>query len=226
MSDDTPLQVGATARPVQLSPCVGGVVRTWTDDGTTGVWSSPQATWLADVQGTGWIGRTQREERRYREAALLSDDGALVVRGRYPLAGQGGTTSMEASVLALEPARAPTGDVMADLRALLARAVRHCVASGEFLVVERGGWDAPQEPFCLFALVEGPREGRVSVVETAPDPTESPIWAPHVVPGRPSQTLSAPASDRTVDVVPVLVLEAITRWGLQPWDLALTFGQR
>lgn len=50
------------------------------------------------------------------------------------------------------------------------------------------------------------------------------MWAPHIVPGRESNTLSAPASRETIDFAPIVMMEAIGTWGLQPWDLALTFA--
>ena len=51
------------------------------------------------------------------------------------------------------------------------------------------------------------------------------MWAPHIVPGRESNTLSAPASREAIDVAPIVMMEAIGTWGLQPRDLALTFGK-
>jgi hypothetical protein len=89
----------------------------------------------------------------------------------------------------------------------------------------RVGWDAPDKPLCLFIVI-AEDDGLVSVIETAPEPRSSELWAPHIVAGRESNTLSATASRETIDVAPVVMMEAIGTWGLQPWDLALTFGQR
>ena len=226
MTDELPLRAGDTAVVVQLSPCVGGLVRTWADGSPPQLWSTPDATWLHQRQATGSIGRTLREEQRYREVALLSEgSGTLLVQGRFPATADDGEVRLEADVVRLEPAGPPTGHIMDDLRALLTRAVLHCVARDEFLVVERGGWDAPPEPFCLFVLMAEP-EGPVSVIETAPDPVGSSIWGPHIVEGRPSQHLSAHAKPDTIDVAAIVMLDAIVRWGLAPWDLALTFGTR
>lgn len=228
MVQDLPLRPGDTLVTAQLSPCLGGLLRTWVDGEAPRLWTTPDAEWLAQAQATGSIARAVREERRFREVGMLSErDGTLVVQNRFPTEGE--TIEVDAHVVRLEPAEEPAarpGDHVADeLLAVLRRAVLQCLAHSEFLVVEKGGWDAPVEPFCLFAVV--PEEGRlVSVVETAPAPYGSSVWEPRIVPGRPSTSLSAAASPDTIEVVPILMVEAINRWGLEPWDLALTFGQR
>jgi len=83
---DFPWQVGDTATTVMLSPCVGGLVRTWTGSGAASqLWSVVEAEHLRSIQVTGVIGRTLREERRFREAALLAQDGnTLMVQSRFP----------------------------------------------------------------------------------------------------------------------------------------------
>jgi hypothetical protein len=72
MGEDFPLAAGDTAMPAMISLCAGGLVRTWTDSDSS-LWRVQEAEFLHDVQGTGVIGRTLREERRFREAALLSE---------------------------------------------------------------------------------------------------------------------------------------------------------
>lgn len=228
MAQDPPLRPGDVLVAAQLSPCLGGVLRTWVDGEEPRLWSTPDGDWLAGAQATGTLARALREERRFREVAMLSArDGTLLVQSRFR--SEGGGMGLEAHVVRLEPAEDHPGrldsHVQEELLAMLRRAVLHCLARAEFLVVETGGWDAPVEPFCLFAVV--PEEGGlVSVVETAPAPYGSPVWEPHIVPGRPSTSLSAAASPDTIEAAPVLMAEAINQWGLEPWDLALTFGQR
>jgi hypothetical protein len=227
VGEDFPLAAGDTAKTAMISLCAGGLVRTWTDSESR-LWRVQEADYLHSVQGTGVIGRTLREERRFREAAMLSEDndsGTLIVQSRFPIAAEDGSFEIEANVLRLEPARETTGSVYDDVRSLLEQAIHHVLAQNEFLVVEKGGWDAPIEPFCLFILIaeEG---GAVSVIDTAPEPRGSEIWEPHIVPGRPTNTLSAPATTDTIDVAPIVMLDAIATWGLKPWDLAMTFGQR
>lgn len=158
---------------------------------------------------------------------MLSErTGTLMIQGRFPVKVDDDSYSVEANMVRLQPARRPSESVFDDFRGLLTRAIQHCLKSNEFLVVELGGWEVPQEPFCLFAVVADDDVGPVSVIETAPDPVGSEFWGPHIVPGRESQSLSAPATPETLDVAPILMIEAISRWGVQPWDLALTFGQR
>ena len=38
--------------------------------------------------------------------------------------------------------------------------------------------------------------------------------------------MTAPATDQTLDVVPVLILDAVATWGVEPWDLAITYGTK
>ena len=233
MTDEITLQPGDRLVPVQMSPCVGGLVRTWTDDGSTQLWSMDDPRWLLDRQGHGTCARTLQEPQRYRECALLArDSGVLVIQSRQPSGVTddpdprgGATVEVEGQMVQLRPATEPTSNPFTEFRWALDDAVRHCISSGEFLVVERGGWDSPQEPFALFILIDEPTR-QVSIVETAPEPRASEVWGPHIVPGAPSTTLSAPVDEGTLEVVPLLLLEAIREWGLEPWDLALTFGRR
>lgn len=50
MNDDVPLRAGDTAVTAQISPCVGGLVRTWADGGEPQLWSTPDAEWLLQTQ--------------------------------------------------------------------------------------------------------------------------------------------------------------------------------
>lgn len=223
---EPPVHVGDTASTVQLSPCVGGLVRTWDETNSSRLWSVPDADFLRSNQGVGLLSRTLREEGRYREAGLLVESSpALMLQGRFPTQDDDGSVSLAGSIIRLEPAGEPSASAYDDFRAVLTQAVRHCIESNEYLVVEGGGWDAPAEPYCLFVVVadEG---GPVNVIEAAPAPVDSPVWAPHCAAGTPGATLRAPATQETVDVAPLVMIEAIATWGLQPWDLAFTFGKR
>ena len=66
----------------------------------------------------------------------------------------------------------------------------------------------------------------MNVIETAPQPLASEIWAPHNIPGEAGTTLRAPMAEETIDIAPLVMIDAIATWGLQPWDLALAFGAR
>jgi hypothetical protein len=218
MTSELPIGVGDTATVAMLSLCAGGLVRTWTDPGGSRLWSVSEPAALQSVLGTGTLSRTVREQGRYREVGLLSEDsGTLLLTTRFPDRTEGDDIRLGADVVRLEPAREPTDGWYDDVRTLLGRAVGHAV--------ETGGWDAPPEPYCLFILV--PEEDRVvSVIETAPQPAGSEIWAPHLITGQAGATMTAPATRETIDAAPIIMIEAMASWGLAPWDLALTFGTR
>lgn len=211
---------------VQTSLCAGGLLRTWTDTGESRLWRLPDAATFQQMQGIGVIGRTVREDRRFREAAILYEErSTLIVQGREPVRQEDGSLSIPGRPFDLEPADEPDKTLYADVHELLGRATAHVVETGEYLLVELGGWDVPDEPFCLFVL-GSEAGGPVSVIEAAPPPRGSQAWAPHVVEGQPGVTMRAPANLRTLEIVPMLIMEAVSTWGRDPWDLALTFGER
>jgi hypothetical protein len=219
------VEVGDTLDPVMLSPCVGGLVRTWTGNGDSRLWGVADPSSLASRMGRGIIARTLREERRYREAALLNErTGTLLLQPRRPTAAPDGTLQSTVPSLQLTEPGAPTSSPWADLRELLGQAVRYTVETDGLLVVELGGWDAPPEPYCLFLVMHD--QGEVSVVETAPAPNGAKLWQQHVRPGAVGATMAAPVSANTLDVAPILIIDACATWGVEPWDLALTYGTR
>lgn len=224
--DEPAVEVGDIASTVMLSPCVGGLLRTWDESNGTTLWSVPDADVLLSRQGSGLLGRSVREEGRFIESGLLvSNRHTLMLRGRFPTRTDDGSMQLDGSMLRLEPAVAPKESTINDFRNVLAQAIGHCIADGEFLVVEKGGWDGPDEPYCLFIAVEEDGQ-RVNVIETAPQPGTSDLWAPHCIPGQTGTTLRAPMTQETIDIAPLVMIEAIATWGLQPWDLVLVFGPR
>ncbi len=102
--------------------------------------------------------------------------------------------------------------------------MRHTVEADGFLVVERGGWNAPPEPYCLFPVTH--EQGDTSVLEAVPAPIGSRLWERSLRPGAAGATMSAPATDQSLSVVPLLIIDACATWELEPWDLALTYGRR
>ena len=225
MRDDISLQAGDVIETAMLSLCAGGLVRTWTDSETR-LWRVQQAERLHSLQGTGVIGRTLREEKRFREIGLLCEArGTLMLQSRFPVQADGESLALEANVLKVEPADDADPSVVDDVASLLRQAVHHAVARNEFFLAEMGGWDAPSEPFCLF-IIMADDDSAVSVIETAPEPHGSTLWEPHIVAGRETNSLSAPATAENIDAAPLVMMEAIATWGLEPWDLARTFGQR
>ncbi|MGQ0844902.1 MAG: hypothetical protein ACT4QF_12275 [Sporichthyaceae bacterium] len=211
---------------VQTSLCAGGLLRTWTEAGETALWSVPDAATFAQMQGIGVVGRTAREEKRYREVALLYPErNLLAVQAREPVKAQDGSVSIPGRIFELKPEAEPTEATLDEVVAILSRAVNHVAEVGEYLLVEPGGWTVPDEPYCLF-LVAGEPAGLVSVLEAWPAPHASEAWAPHIAEGAPNVVLTAPAHTGTIGVVPMMILEAVSTWGLEPWDVALTFGER
>jgi hypothetical protein len=103
---DLPLSAGDTLRPAQLSPCVGGLVRTWTESGTR-LWSVPEGAAgdvLAAVQGTGVLARSERGEQRFRETALLHEEsGTLMLSPRFSDRSAGEELAFQATTVQLEP---------------------------------------------------------------------------------------------------------------------------
>lgn len=224
MSETFPLKSGDTSTVAQLSLCAGGLVRTWAN--RSQLWSVPDDAYLRSVMGTGTLARTMREQNRFREVAFVSEDtGTLWLQSRFPVASGDGVLQVEASIIELQSAREPSEALYDDVRELLTQAIHHALKNNEYLLVEKGGWDAPDEPFCLFIVIPD-GDDFVSIIETAPPPVSSDIWAPHVVASQDSTTLSAPATRDTVEAAPLIMLDAIGAWGLAPWDLALTFGAR
>lgn len=216
---------GTTLVAAMLSPCVGGLVRTWTDDASR-LWGVADPPALSSMMGRGMIARTLREERRFREVALLDErTGTLLLHPRkWTATPEGGSQTSARSVQLTEPVAPTALSAWSDFKGLLGQAVRYTVEVDGFLVVERGGWDAPPEPFCLFLITHG--EGDVSVVEAAPAPIGAQFWEQSLQPGAAGATMSAPATDKTLAVVPAMIIDACITWGLQPWDLALTYGLR
>jgi len=218
------VEPGQTFETAMLSPCVGGLVRTWTEGGSR-LWAVDNPAALASAMGRGVIARTVREEHRYREVALLEEgSGLLLLQPRRAAVTDDGSLQFSAQSVRLSEAGRPSATTTSDLLELLANAVRHTVETNGFLVVERGGWDAPEEPYCLFIIV--PDGGGTSMVETAPAPHGARFWSGHVQPGAPGATLTAPATPDSISAVPALIADACSTWGVAPWDLALTYGER
>ena len=225
MKWEFPLRAGDTATVAMLSPCIGGLVRTWTDTGTQ-LWSVPSDSYLHDTQGTGQLTRTVLDDHGFREIGWLCErTGRLIVQAQQPVHTDDGGLRIDGDVLTLRPAPEPVDPGYDEFEVLLAQATRHAVANDEVLVVEMGGWDAPTEPFCQFT-VDGAGTGRRSVIETSPFPTESEFWRPHLPSTGESAGLTAPATRTATAVAPFVMLEAIRTWGLRPWDLAFTFVRR
>ena len=223
---DLPLDAGDTLLPAQLSPCVGGLVRTWTEQGTR-LWSLPHDDVLVAAQGTGVLARSVRGEQRFRETALLHEEsGTLVLTPRFPDRAAGEELAFQSSALQLEPAEEARPKAREDFARVINQAVRHVAATFEYLVIEVGGWDAPFEPYAFFALHVGEDGRQLSTVEVAPVPRGSELWQPHSRPGAPGASVSAPVSAEAIDGATFYLADAVAGFDLLPWDVAFTFGVR
>ncbi|NLE78068.1 MAG: hypothetical protein GX610_00525 [Rhodococcus sp.] len=206
-----------------ISPLVGGLIRTWTHDGTA-LWSVNDPEGLSEVIGRGLIARTPVPDSRFREAAFLNvDAGTLIVQNRYPTGTAEGSAQVEASIFQLRPANRPERAPWMELKDFLNDAAKSAVDRGDFWVAELGGWDAPKEPYCLFAVLDQ-GGGPVSVIEAAPAPRGTGFW-PEVPENQPGSTVTAPADEGSLPAVGVFGGVAIQSWGVDPWDIALTFGK-
>ena len=226
---DLPLAEGDSLVPAQLSPCVGGLVRTWTESETR-LWSVPDdqgGAVLASVQGTGVLARSERGQDRYRETALLHEEsGTLLLQPRFPDRADGEELSFSATSVQLAPAGPVSPEAREDFARAINQAVRHVAATFEYLVIEVGGWDAPFEPYAFFALHVDEDGAQLSTVEVAPPPRDSELWRPHVRRGAPGASVSAPVSAEAIDAATFYLAEAVSGLELLPWDVAFTFGVR
>lgn len=110
-----------------------------------------------------------------------------------------------------------------ELTDFLNSVARSAVDRGEFWVAELGGWDAPEKPYCLFAVLDQ-GDGPVSLIEAVPAPRGTRFW-PDAPEGQPGNTVTAPADEGSLSGVGVFAGSAIHSWGVGPWDIALTFGK-
>jgi hypothetical protein len=223
---DLPLTEGDAVATAQLSPCVGGLVRTWTATGSR-LWAVPDDSALKAAQGTGVLTRSERAQDRYRETALLHEESAtLLLQPRFPDRTEGEELSFRATSVQLAPAGPARPDAREDFARAINQAVRHVAATFEYLVIEVGGWDAPFEPYAFFALHVDDDGRQLSTVEVAPVPRGSELWRPHARRGAPGASVSAPVSAEAIDAATFYLADAVSGQELLPWDVAFTFGVR
>lgn len=159
-------------------------------------------------------------DNRFREAVLLdAEAGTLLVQGRFPESAE----NIPARVFQLGEPAAPENNPWTDLDEFLSTAAVSAVERGEYWVVELGGWDAPDEPYCFFGVVDDEGE-RVSVIEAAPVPRGTGVWPEVPDDGRPGTSVSSPVTEDTVEAAGIFATTAVEAWGVAPWDVAVTFG--
>ena len=217
---ELPQTTGDALVPVQLSPCVGGLLRTWTEGGTQ-LWSVPDDSALVAAQGTGVLARVDRGQQRFRETALLDEAGGLLVLQPRAEGGQ-----LPATTVKLEPAGEARADAPQEFARAINQAVRHVASTFEYLVLDVGGWDAPFEPFVFFALHVDEQGNQLSTIEASPAPQGSKLWEPHIRPGVQAVAVNAPVSQEAIDMAAYYLADAVVGMQLLPWDVAFTFGVR
>lgn len=156
---------------------------------------------------------------------LVADRQSLMLRQRFASEQDAeGNMRFPGCVINLEPAREPSESTFDDFVQLLTQAMGYARAAGEALVVEVGGWDVTPGPYCLF--VETEQQGvRVNSFQTAPPPEGSMPWSSAGVAVEQSRaTLWLSAGPQTLEQGPWVMMDAIYRWGLAPWDLTLTYA--
>lgn len=228
-TDDTPVDDAAV---VQIGPCLAGHIRTWTRDGDSRLWATPGTEWLSLNQATGRILRTERDRLLWREIALLRvDPGGTTATLGFTQRGNDisdiradapGTRSVELEAVGELPSTIPHQKIVEDLVALLTSSIRYCITSGDYLIIERGGWNAPMTHRAMFARVQRD-EAPVNLVEAAPAPVDSELWTTPTNPDATSALISAPATLDATDAVPWLLVDAVSGWDVPLHDLALAF---
>ena len=205
--------------PVLISPVVSGMIRTWSED-ETHLWSVDNPEALDKLLGRGIIARTSLPDNRFREVAFLdTQSGTLTVQPRFASPDSAGSNE----TFQLGDAIPVVGDPWDDLELALAAVALSAAGRGEFWLAELGGWDAPPQPHCLFAVIS--EDGTANaVMEAAPAPADTGVW-PDVPNDQPGVSVAAPASQDTIEAAGIFATAAIQTWNVHPWDVALTFGK-
>lgn len=216
------VEPGMTLTTTMISPVAGGLIRTWTETESR-LWSVEDPDGLSATMGRGLIGRTALPDNRFREVALLNPDaGTLVIQGRFAT-GSGQSVQVEANIFQLAAPVRPEANPWTELKEFLSTAAVSAAARGEFWVAELGGWDAPHEPYCFVGVLDD-GDGPVSLIEAAPAPRGTGIW-PEVPDDQLGNSVTAPAKEGSLPATGIFAASAINSWGVQPWDVALTFGK-
>ena len=228
---------------VELSPVVGGLLRTWADTGSR-LWQVWGGDVLQESLGRGHLARTEVEPRRFREVGLLEDSaasappgmGRLLLPARWQ-SGSAAASSIDLQVVADPLLLSPTtGDALTGHADRLWPAfVEHlaevCVDTaerGEVLLLERGGVDHEPWPYALLAVTQHGDGSFVSHLETSPAPSmDTPGWEQAARgrndDGTDGASMSAPATFETVRGAGFLLAVAAATWAATPLDLAVTY---
>lgn len=210
--------------PALISPVSGGMVRTWTETETQ-LWRVDDPDALASILGRGQIARTVLPDNRFREVVQLdAKAGTLFVQPRFAAPAQpGGEMELLTKPFTLtEAAETPT-PAWEDLESVLASIAVSAAGRGEYWLTALGGWEAPREPHCLFTAIDE-KGTATAVMEATPPPVGTGVW-PEVSTGQAGVSVSAPASQETIEAAGIFAVAAIETWNVSPWDVVVTFGK-
>lgn len=221
------LSAGQTLNTAVLSPVVAGHVRVWTNRETS-IWRVNDAAGAAGLLGRGLVARTGIERDRYREVGVIDPDAGVLLLPERRRAAITESSELLAAAKAFSVSRRTTrpaaeAEHWRELHDWLRVVVPAAVERGEFVVIERGGWDHEAEPFA-FAMCAPGESGWKAHVEAVPPPPGESSWPPKVSADQPGQTVSAPATPENVRAAAILLVDAIVGWAKSPLDVAVTFG--
>lgn len=219
MSDDAPLGDGVQLTTAVFGVPVGGIVQVWTDKPT--IWHLADPGAFADIVGSGLIARTQIRPGRYREECLFDEEsGTLVLQDRQSAENDDEGPQIGGRVFTSAPPSEVFGDPWEDLNVAIFRAAAQAFTRHELVVIEPGGWDDSDGRFCLIVAVHDNGADQI-ILETSPTPSGSELWPP--TDDLDHQTVSAPASEDSLRGAGALAVDAISRWGVAPWDVTITY---
>ncbi|TDV55451.1 hypothetical protein [Actinophytocola oryzae] len=220
-----PGSAGDVLQTVLVGLPLAGYLPLWQEDGVT-FWRMTDPDAVRSRLGAGIGSRSEIDERRYREAAMLSPSrGTLFMMNRTrDETGHLGGTSTQLEPATREEAYAAVDDkAVSELYAWLGEVVLASVRRGEFVAVESGGWEIPMRPVVLIMLRTDGRDWH-SVVETSPIPEGAPVWRDQQPVDGDTQVLASPATDQTIRASGLLTRFAVATWGMHPFQLGLSFG--
>jgi hypothetical protein len=222
---EPPAEAGDVLHTVLVGLPIGDYLPLWQESGVT-FWRMADPAAVRARLGSGTESRTEIDSRRFREAAMLSQDrGTLFLMDRHrDDGGQLGGTSTQLTRATEEEAYGAVDDkALSELYAWLGEVVLAAVGRGEFVAIESGGWQVPMKPVVLVMLRTDGREWH-SVVETSPVPVGAPVWRDQQPVDGDTQVLASPATDQTVRASGLLTRFAVATWQMHPFQLGLSFG--
>ncbi|MFM9376557.1 hypothetical protein [Gordonia sp. VNK21] len=225
MSESTPT---SNRSPIELLLAVlgipaGGVVQVWMDDHNAGLYRIPDDDHFAAVIGTGTLTRALMAPGRCREICQLQPSIGLLVLQEDRRANRRTDSGYPAGYgsYQVSPATEVIGDPWKDLSEFIARILEPAFTRGELIAVEPGGWHHDRSaPFVLIGATMIDGQTRL-VIETQPPVTDSDIWPPSDDPEGPS--IAAPLHDGTLRSCGAFAVDAVMRWGVEPWDVTVTY---